>query len=478
MLLTGGHAKSIETHASQADAVWQELMNAWTCSSVIGCEHRSGSGAPAAELLATGLLPDQPYCAITGGEMAPGRMIRLRAFYGSPEWTGKWSDNDPSWTSQLRNLMQFKKDGNDGTFWIGFEDFVKWFTDIYTCRMADDKWTKMTARSSWVDASAGGCPNFVSWRHNPQWLLTVPRPTRFTLSMTLPLPEGAAAAVPPSMAIGAYVFRGNGGDDTRRRKLVLLDGDVIVPSEPRYTRRLVQEISLPASDTHYVLMPFAFEPGQESPFTIVVRTDDRDEDGVADMKMEPVRPEEDWKSATISNNWSLSNGGGGPPGSTGFNANPQLQLRVSQRSGRFFIFVESIGVSDDGRLRAGIQEGGTAYPSIGLALHRSEPPLMQSVQPAPRDGVVLQCRLEPSDSPYIISPFLQQPAQAVAAHPALGYLVTVYSAVDFQLGSSDPKCGGPKCDYNCKDCPMFDVYERLMKIEQGIDKHLSFLSQF
>lgn len=478
VLLTGGHAKSIEAHVLQPDALWQDLMSAWTCSSVIGCEHQSGSGAPAAELLATGLVPDQPYCAVTGGEMAPGRMIRLRAFHGAPEWNGKWSDNDPSWTSQLRNLMQFKKDGNDGTFWIGLEDFSRWFTHIYTCRMTDDKWTKMTARSSWVDASAGGCPNFISWRHNPQWLLTVPRPIRLTLSMTLPMPEGAAAAAQPSMAVGVYVFRGNDGTDARRRKLVLQEGDVIVPSEPRFTRRLVQEISLPASDTPYVLMPFAFEPGQESPFTLVVRTDDRDEDGIADLCMDPVRPANDWRSATLANHWSLSNGGGGPPGSATFGSNPQLQLRVSSTSGRFFIVVESTGVTDDGRLHSGMQAGGVAYPSVGLAMHRAEPPLMQSVQPTASDGVMLQCRLEPSDTPYIISPFLQHPAQAIAAHPALGYRLTVYSDIDFQLGSSDPKCGGPKCDYNCRDCPMLDVYERLMRIEHGVDKHLSFLSQF
>jgi hypothetical protein len=207
------------------------------------------------------------------------------------------------------------------------------------------------------------------------------------------------------MAVGVYIFRGNDGVDARRRKLVLQEGDVIVPSQPRFTRRLVEEISLPASDTPYVLMPFAFEPGQESSFTLVVRTDDRDEDGVADLRMEPVRPEDDWRSATLANHWSLSNGGGEPPSSATFDSNPQLQLRVSGASGRFLIFVESTGVTDDRRLHAGMQAGGTAYPSVGLAMHRAEPPLMQSVQPVASDGVMLQCRLEPSDTPYIISPF-------------------------------------------------------------------------
>ena len=42
--------------------------------------------------------------------MPPGRMVRLRGLAGVPEWTGKWSDEDPSWTNQLRQMMQFSKD--------------------------------------------------------------------------------------------------------------------------------------------------------------------------------------------------------------------------------------------------------------------------------------------------------------------------------------------------------------------------------
>ena len=62
---------------------------------VIGCEHRIES-APSAEFTATGLLPNTPYCVVTGGEPSKaGRMVRLRTFHGFSEWRGKWSDSDP-----------------------------------------------------------------------------------------------------------------------------------------------------------------------------------------------------------------------------------------------------------------------------------------------------------------------------------------------------------------------------------------------
>ena len=34
-----------------------------------------------------------------------GRLMRLRGFFADPEWRGKWSDGDGSWTNQLRQVM-------------------------------------------------------------------------------------------------------------------------------------------------------------------------------------------------------------------------------------------------------------------------------------------------------------------------------------------------------------------------------------
>jgi len=495
VLLTGGMARSIEAAAAEPDALWQEMMGAWTGGAVIGCRAGVAGNGAAGDPAAVGLQPAETYCAVTGGEMPPGKMVRLRAFHGSPEWRGRWADDDPGWTSQLRNLMRFSRDAGDGSFWMDFGDFRRWFSLVYTCRMADDKWTKMTARSQWVDASAGGGPNFVSWRHNPQWLLRVPRPTRLTLSMTLPQPDGDAAPAQP-FAIGACLFRGNDAPDGVRRKLVLVEGDVVFSSEPRFSRRFIQEVSLPGSEVPYLLMPFTHEPGLESPFTLVVQTDDRDEDGVADITMEPVQPATDWRTGSASGSWDAS-GGGGAPGMPTFGANPQLELRLTGGGGRFFIFAESVGVHQDGRLQEGLQQA--EFPSIGVALHCASPALTQQVEAAPRDGVVLQCALEPSDAPYVISPYLQHPAVAVASHPGLGYRIAVYSDVEFEFGDASavcepadtgpPVCGGHNCWCCIHDakfaqrrttqrskCPFYDIYERLDKIEQGVDRHLSLMA--
>ena len=49
------------------------------------------------------------------------------------------------------------------------------FLSGYTAKVADDQWNKFWVKSRWMDLTAGGGPNFVSWRDNYQWLLTLPR---------------------------------------------------------------------------------------------------------------------------------------------------------------------------------------------------------------------------------------------------------------------------------------------------------------
>ena len=91
VLLTGGMARSIEAAAAEPDALWQEMMGAWTGGAVIGCRAGVAGNGAAGDPAAVGLQPAETYCAVTGGEMPPGKMVRLRAFHGSPEWRGRWA---------------------------------------------------------------------------------------------------------------------------------------------------------------------------------------------------------------------------------------------------------------------------------------------------------------------------------------------------------------------------------------------------
>ena len=61
-------------------------------------------------------------------------------------------------------------------------------------------------RSKWAGTTAGGCcPNYGTWRTNPQWLLKTSQYLRLTVSLSIPQPgassEDMAAIFPPEAAM-------------------------------------------------------------------------------------------------------------------------------------------------------------------------------------------------------------------------------------------------------------------------------------
>src|SRR5690606_6507271 len=64
-------------------------------------------------------------------------MIRLQNPWGEKEWNGPWSDNDTRWeqvTQQQKQELGITVD-EDGEFWMPWEEFVKYFTDISVCQL-------------------------------------------------------------------------------------------------------------------------------------------------------------------------------------------------------------------------------------------------------------------------------------------------------------------------------------------------------
>ena len=514
--LTGGLAKEVDLTtadgaaalAGGGGALWQQLMEAWGSGHVIGCRHKSESAAPP-ELQEKGLVANATYCVVVGGETSQGKLVRVRGLVGWPEWNGAWNDEDPRWTNQMRQMMQYKKDSNDGMAWMGFDDFCAHFNALYFCRMADDRWTRMTAKGKWEGQTAGGCADFVSWRHNAQWLLSIAKPTRLTFSLSLALPPHASAASaaekPADKAIGLYLLRGNNGADALRRKLALRlappvgtpADDLALAPPPRFTRRLTFETTLEPSAEPYVVMPYTHQRGQEGEFTLVVRSDDTNDDGQPDFKMAPVRAADDWVCRGADGAWTAA---GGPPGTAAFEGNPKIHIKPAcghqggpaDGKGRFFLVVETVGVGEDTRGEAGLQSG-PDWPAVGLAITSGGP--LYAPQPAwqlnarggaagavlhhtpaqRRDGVELECTVEGGDGFYVV-PYLADAAAAAAKHPKLGYRLTVYADVPFEIGGASGTSAAGKELYNCRKCPMFQVFQRLSRLEESVCAHIDFVS--
>ncbi|KAL1527295.1 hypothetical protein AB1Y20_015967 [Prymnesium parvum] len=413
-LLTGGRAAHPASPLLGGDAgeLWEKLMEAQRTKYVVGvrCPANSAAAGKATEM---GLVPGRTYCLVSAGDVIGGKLMKLRGFYSDPEWKGKWSDHDSAWTNQMRQMLNYQ-DVKDGSFWINFDDFNKYFSELDFVRMADDRWTRLTVKSRWMDETAGGGPAYITWRNNYQWLLHISRPTRITFQLTAVSSKGSKLA---NHALGLVVARGNIDEDSKRRKLLLRDtSEIVLNVDPAFSRRISAETLLEPSHTPYVVVPYLQGPGEESAFSLVLLSDDRDDDGKLDFSFEPVRPAPhgDWHILTSRNYWAHSTR---IPGEIGFDENPQLRFRFSGPQGakaHVFIFVETIGVQTDMRLQAGVQSS-PRYPAVGLVLVPSAaegerfqhlPPKAVHATPQARDGIWLEAHLDVGDVSHLVIPYL------------------------------------------------------------------------
>ncbi|GCB70733.1 hypothetical protein scyTo_0001357 [Scyliorhinus torazame] len=116
-------------------------------------------------------------------------MIQMRNPWGRGEWLGPWSDNSKEW--QKVSKKEQKTIGievkNDGEFWMAFEDWYKYITDVIVCRLINTSylsirktWDEVILRGAWSKHDdpllnrAGGCTNFRdTFLQNPQYVFDV-----------------------------------------------------------------------------------------------------------------------------------------------------------------------------------------------------------------------------------------------------------------------------------------------------------------
>ena len=526
--LTGGIGYKFDLEKREKDWVhpderlWDEMMEKMKTEHVIGCANNT-KGQPRPNTTKKGIELNRAYAVVTGGDFEDRKLMRLRIPLSpdgtAKEWNGRWSDKSGQWSSRMMQMLHYSRDDNDGTFWMEYADFCKHFNKVYMCRMLDDLWTRYAVKSRWMDETAGGCTNFISWRNNNQWLLRIDRPnTKLIIKLTQPdARKSSGNGRHYSNAIGFYIFRGNApnrANDHLRRKLVLKPGDwdeelmeggdFVFTKEPRYTRQVCVEYTFEKpSATPYVLMPSMFEPGRESLFKLTILSDDRDDDGIPDFGFSDVKPEDDWRSTRLTETWS--NGGegnpmgvdftaGGPPEGPATSAdgkplwlgNMQFQISLMEPT-RCFLFLEMLNVKTDMRDVEGLQTE-PAYPTVGFNVYKGRgnhikldgskgaldkdgnpdwsraKPLTKlfECKPVKGDGCYLELgHLESTDENgerlyYVVIPFTSEPN---VEHK---WQLTLYSDYEHDFVKIDPRLN---CDQCGNPSGMFRVLDTLDRLE-------------
>ncbi len=133
--LTGGPSTRHDHKDVGVEELWNLVFSAdqkgFVMCTAVASEDYAGEHAQ------KGLATNHAYTLIGAYETGGHRLVKIRNPWGSFEWNGKWNDNDPDWTDEMKSDVNFSN-GNDGEFFLSIEDFKEEFGDTTICACYDD----------------------------------------------------------------------------------------------------------------------------------------------------------------------------------------------------------------------------------------------------------------------------------------------------------------------------------------------------
>ncbi|PLB51215.1 cysteine proteinase [Aspergillus steynii IBT 23096] len=145
--MTGGVTTTIATNRIlKKSMLWKELVDPEG-----GFVFAASALAAGRDSARGGLAMGHAYSIIRATEQQdedgnPVRLVLIRNPWGernekgTGEWNGPWSDGSREWTPYWLEKLQHKF-GDDGIFWITYEDMLSTFAFLHRTRIFDKKWT-------------------------------------------------------------------------------------------------------------------------------------------------------------------------------------------------------------------------------------------------------------------------------------------------------------------------------------------------
>ncbi|KAM9501339.1 calpain-5 [Clarias gariepinus] len=145
------NGEQLSQNGDQRRALFQMLAKAHSCKALITCSIRPGEGEQVESVLECGLVKGHAYGVTAFRKVRIGEnllavcgtsrlyMVRMRNPWGTADWTGAWSQGSQQW--QQVGRCEREKMGlivrDVGEFWMEFEDFCHYFTDMVVCRLVE-----------------------------------------------------------------------------------------------------------------------------------------------------------------------------------------------------------------------------------------------------------------------------------------------------------------------------------------------------
>jgi len=79
------------------------------------------------------------YSIMEAKEIKGHRLLKVRNPWGEGEWRGAWSDGSEQWTAEWMQLLDHKF-GDDGMFWISYEDLLRRYSSFDRTRLFGPDW--------------------------------------------------------------------------------------------------------------------------------------------------------------------------------------------------------------------------------------------------------------------------------------------------------------------------------------------------
>lgn len=175
--LTGGVTTEIySTDILNRENFWREELLKVGNDFLFGCatgfyaNWLDTSGVPRER---EGISEGHAYSIMDAKEINGQRLLKLRNPWGKKEWTGRWSDGSSEWTPEWMQLLDHKF-GNDGIFWISYEDLLKKYQHFDRTRIFGPEWN---VTQCWTSMN-------VSWSaeyHSTRFSLTLAEKTRVVI---------------------------------------------------------------------------------------------------------------------------------------------------------------------------------------------------------------------------------------------------------------------------------------------------------
>lgn len=115
-----------------------------------------------------GIVELHAYSVLKAREVDDVRLVLLKNPWGKHEWKGAWSDGSKEWTAEWLQKLEHKF-GDDGSFWISYDDLLKKYQAFDRTRLFGPEWK---VASIWTTLN-------VSWTldyHDTKFALSLARP--------------------------------------------------------------------------------------------------------------------------------------------------------------------------------------------------------------------------------------------------------------------------------------------------------------